>query len=60
MINNPSANVGDEGLIPGWERSPGKGNGHTLQYSCQGNPMVRRAWWAKIPGVAKSWTRLSD
>ena len=22
------------GLIPGWGRSPGEGNGNTLQYSC--------------------------
>ena len=22
--------------------------------------MERRAWWAKVHGVAKSWTRLSD
>ena len=26
-------NVGDLGLIPGWGRSPGKGNGYPLQYS---------------------------
>ena len=25
--------VGDLGLIPGLERSPGEGNGHPLQYS---------------------------
>ena len=22
--------------------------------------MYREAWWATVPGVAKSWTRLSD
>ena len=27
-------NVGDPGLIPGLGRSPGEGNGDTLQYSC--------------------------
>jgi len=32
-------NVGDQGSIPGWGRSPGKGNGHPLQYSCPENPM---------------------
>ena len=31
-----------------------------LQYSCLENPMDERAWWAAVPGVAKSWTRLSD
>ena len=23
-------------------------------------PMDRGAWWATVPGVAKSWTRLSE
>ena len=39
----PACNPGDEagtmGLIPGWERSPGGGNGNPLQYSSLGNPM---------------------
>jgi len=26
-------------LIPGWGRSPGEGNGNTLQYSCLENFM---------------------
>ena len=37
---------GGPGLIPGSGRSPGEGNGNTLQYSCLGNPMDRGAWWA--------------
>ena len=32
MVKNPPA--GDPGSIPGPERSPGKGNGNSLQYSC--------------------------
>ena len=36
--------VGDLGLIPGLERSPGEGNGNPLQYSCLENPMDREAW----------------
>ena len=32
-------NAGDLGLIPGWGRSPGEGNGNPLQYSCLENPM---------------------
>ena len=32
-------NAGDPGLIPGWGRSPGEGNGNPLQYSCLENPM---------------------
>ena len=38
MVKNPPANVGDMGLIPGFERSPGGGNGNPLQYSCLKNP----------------------
>ena len=44
---------GDPSSIPGSERSPGKGNGNPLQYSCLGNPMDRGAWWATIHGVAR-------
>ena len=33
-VKNPSANAGDADLIPGWGRSPGEGNGNSLQYSC--------------------------
>ena len=34
MVKNLPANVGDTDLIPGWGRSPGEGNGNSLQYSC--------------------------
>ena len=37
-----------------------EGNGTPLQYSCLENPMDGGAWWAAVPGVAKSRTRLSD
>ena len=36
----------DAGLIPGWGRSPGGGNGYPLQCSCLENPMDRGAWRA--------------
>ena len=39
-------NVGDLGSIPGSGRSPGEGNGYTLQYSCLENSIDRGAWWA--------------
>ena len=48
-----ACNAGDEGLIPGSGRPPGEGNGNPLQYSCLENSMDRRAWWARVPGVAK-------
>ena len=56
-----ACNAGDMGSIPGLGRSPGGGNGNSLQYSCLENPMHRGAWWATdSPGVAKSGIRLSD
>ena len=55
-VKNPPANAGDMGLITGLGRSPGKGNGNPLQYSCLENPMDRGAWWATVHGVAKSRT----
>ena len=38
----------------------GEGNGDPLRYSCLENPMDGGAWWATVPGVAKSQARLSD
>ena len=58
MVKTPPANTGDAGLIPGLGRFPGVGNGNPLQYSCQGSPMHRGAWWATVHGVTKSRTRL--
>ena len=40
--------------IPGWGRSPGKGHGNPLQYSCLGNPTDRRVWWGTVLRVAKN------
>ena len=48
-----ACNSRDPGLIPGWGRSPGEGNGNSLQYSCLENPMDRGAWWAIVHGVAR-------
>ena len=53
VVKNPPANVGDTGLIPGPGRSHGEGNGNPFQYSCLGNSMDRRAWWATVHGVTK-------
>ena len=41
-----ACDAGDMGSIPESGRSPGEGNSNPLQYSCQGNPMDRRAWRA--------------
>ena len=58
-VKNPPANAGDEsdtGSIPGSGRSPGVGNGNSLQYSCLENPMDKGAWQATDHRVAKSQT----
>ena len=44
---------GDVGLIPGSGRSPGRGQGNPVQYSCLENPMDRGAWWAYSPWCLK-------
>ena len=48
------------GFFPGLRRAPGEGNSNPLQYSGLENPMDRRVWQAPVPGVTKSWTRLSN
>ena len=60
IVKNLPVNVGDTGLIPGSERSPGEGNGIPFQYSYLENPMDRGAWQAIAHGFAKSRTQLSD
>ena len=48
--------VRDAGSISGLERSPGRGHGSKLHYSCLENPMDRRVWLATVHGVTKSQT----
>ena len=45
VVKKPPDNAGDPGSIPELGRSPGEGNGNSLQDSCLGNPMDRGAWW---------------
>ena len=49
-------NAGDPGLIPVSGRSPGEGNGNTLQYSCLEDSMDTGAWQAIVCGVTESRT----
>ena len=56
MVKSPPANARDVGSIPGSGRSPGRGNGNPLQYSCLENPFPEIA----VHVVTKSGTRLSD
>ena len=46
--------AGDAGSIPWSGRSPGKGNGNPLQYSCLESSMDGGAWLATVHGVAES------
>ena len=55
-----ACNVGDPGSIPRLGRSPGEGNGNSLQYSFLENPMGGGTWYAAVHGVTKSQTWLSD
>ena len=47
-----ACNAEDPGSIPGLGRSPGEGNGNSLQYSCLENPMERGLGLATVHGVA--------
>ena len=49
-----AGDVRDRGSIPGLGRSPGRGHGNPLQYSCLKNPLDRGAWQTKVHRVAKS------
>ena len=42
---------------PGLGRSPGEGNGNSLQYSFLENSMDRGVWWATVRGVTESRTQ---
>ena len=53
MVKNPPANAGDVDSIPGSGRSPGKGKGNPLQFSCLGNPVNGGAWQATVHSVTK-------
>ena len=60
MVRKPPANAGDirdAGVIPGWGRPPGGGQGKPLLYSRLENLLDRGAWRATVLGVAKSWTQ---
>ena len=51
-----ACSAGDTGLMSESGRSPGEGNGNSLQYSCLENPMDGGAWQATVHGVVKSQT----
>ena len=69
-INIPRWRSGKESTYQCWRhrrhkfkswvgRSPGGGNGNSLQYSCLENSMDKEAWWATVHGVQRvghDWT----
>ena len=58
VVKNSPADAGDS-FDPWLRRSPGEGDGYSVQYSSLGNPMNRGAWRATVHGVTKSWTGLT-
>ena len=56
LVKNLPANARDAWLIPGSKRFAGGRNGNPIQYSCLGNLVDRRAWWATVHGVPKQLT----
>ena len=63
VVKNLLASAGDMrdlGSVPGSGRSPGRGHGNPLQYSCLENPMDKGAWRATVRRVAKGWTQLKE
>ena len=54
-----ACNAGDQGSIPGLERSLGEGQGKPSQYYCLENSTDIGTWWATVYRVTKSRKRLS-
>ena len=48
-----ACNAGDLGSIPGSGRSPGEGNGNTLQYSCLENPITEEPGRLQSTGLQR-------
>ena len=56
VVKNLPASTGDirdRGSIPGSGRSPERGYGNPLQYSCPENAMDRGAWLATVHRVTE-------
>ena len=59
-VKNQSAKTREAGFVLEPERSPGGGNGNSLQYSSLGNLIDRKAWQAIVHAVAKREARFSE
>ena len=63
VVKYPPASAGDArdmGSIPWMGKTPGGGDGNSLQYSCLETPMDRGAWQATVHSITKSRTQLKD
>ena len=60
VCKESACSAGDPHSIPGLGRSPGEGNGNSLQNPCLENLTGREAWWAAVHEVTKSRVRMSD
>ena len=49
-----AGDAGDSGLILVWERSPGKGNGNLLQYSCLENSRTEEPGGQQLVGSKRA------
>ena len=56
VVKNLPANAGDVGSVSASKRSPGGGNGNSLQYSCLANPVDKGAWRTSVHVVTESDT----
>ena len=59
LVKNPPANAGDNKnavSVSGLRRSPGVGNGNSLQNSCLEDSIERATGQATVHGVTKSQT----
>ena len=53
-----ACHAGDLNSIPGLGRSPRRGHGNPLQYSCLKSPMDRGAWQPTVHGAVKNQAQL--
>ena len=63
VVKNPPAKARDireVGSIQECGRSPGRGHGNPLRYSCLENPMDRGTWKAPVHRFTKSWAPLKQ
>ena len=56
VVKESICNAGDLDLLPGSGKSPGEGNGNTLQYCCLKNPMTEEPSRLQSMGLQESDT----